>query len=103
MQYPACYTVVKAYSNEVNGRKIKPCSLLQSMKRYILQERSRFSCLDTLLAGGRILVYGFGDDFFRARSSLGPLFGRAILGVIDKRAEIFARTHYSGFFKFYEI
>jgi hypothetical protein len=51
-------------------------------------EEYKLTELSNLPIDEPILIYGFGDNFFRCISKGGPLWKRNILAIIDKRAEV---------------
>ncbi len=60
--------------------------LLAALERYRQAERGKAQDWQARLAAfPQILVYGFGDNFFRARAAGGPLSELNILAVIDRR------------------
>jgi hypothetical protein len=56
-----------------------------------------------LIGDKPIVVYGFGDNFFRSRSAFGPLDGLKIVCIIDKQHETLSRSNYSNKFSFLSI
>ncbi|MBP2627626.1 MAG: hypothetical protein H6Q68_2337 [Firmicutes bacterium] len=62
--------------------------LNDSLIQYIEKESTKSSILKNKLGGMQnVIVYGFGDNFFRSRSSCGPLSDLNIKVVIDQRWE----------------
>lgn len=67
---------------------------------YLSSECMKAQSLRCSIAGRPVLVYGFGDNFFRARSLGGPLDGVDILGVIDKDWISLSNSIYSASYRF---
>ena len=69
-------------------------TILGDIENYMTIEKERSSNLLTIRQETPVLIYGFGDNFFRCRSVGGPLEGRPILAVMDMRhLELSHSTH----------
>ncbi|MEB6589957.1 MULTISPECIES: class I SAM-dependent methyltransferase [Pseudomonas] len=72
-----------------------------ALERYRQGERDRARDWQTRLAEfPQILVYGFGDNFFRARAAGGPLSEQNILAVIDRRWRDLSESRYAADYSF---
>jgi SAM-dependent methyltransferase len=65
-------------------------------------ERSRVK-RDALRAAGPIVVYGFGDNFFKAIGQDGPLSEAYIAAVIDRRHALLNQSPYASLYTFMDI
>ncbi len=93
-EYPAHYFYCQKTDKPTMG---------DAMRSYIAAEYKRPSPLAELDANAPLLVYGFGDHFFRSRSTGGPLAGRNIVAVIDRRWEELQRSDYAKTYRFLNI
>jgi SAM-dependent methyltransferase len=94
--YPALYTFAKKDSR-------RSASLKSSLKEYISRERNSKTPTPFRNHKNGVIVYGFGDNFFRARSAGGPLSKAKILAVVDKRANELRQSEYSTRFEFLDL
>lgn len=89
-KYPAQYVFAAASTVRSQGGRSAP-SLREAFQDYRDSELRRAKQLRdrimTAVGGREILVYGRGDNFFRARSSGGPLHGIPIRAVLDRNAQ----------------
>ena len=59
---------------------------LKRFDAYLQSENERFADLaKTIGSAGDLVIYGFGDNFQRARSAQGPLAGASIKAIVDRR------------------
>ena len=77
--YPATYMIFTKNSAE-NPTSLHENHLYKSINTYIDNDKKRKKFVSD------ILVYGFGDNFFRSRQPGGPLEKANIIAVIDKNA-----------------
>lgn len=71
--YPALFVVASAFKLEKHNEVITKKSLLILFKEYIANEVARFKPVrEKLEIPQQIVVYGFGDNFFRSISNGGP-------------------------------
>lgn len=87
MPYPASYTL---FSKNIGGKCIDfyEENLFGCMNEFIIDDgrlRKKFS--------SQVLIYGFGDNFFRSCQAGGPLEDAEILGVIDRDADALIKTY----------
>lgn len=87
MPYPVSYSL---FSGSFNGKHVdfEEGSLLDCMNDFIMNDgkmRKKFS--------SQVLIYGFGDNFFRSCQTGGPLEEANIVGVIDRDADALAKTY----------
>lgn len=101
--YPALYVIAgidSTQSSQKAPQLTSPC-LSNSITRYVAQEQNRALCLsEALPQNSGVVVYGFGDNFFRLRSTGGPLHGRDIIAVVDQRCEELQRSQWAEMFTF---
>jgi len=101
--YPALYAIAGVESSQPNHEvaHLPSWCLSNSIARYVAQQRARAIGLrETLPANSGVVVYGFGDNFFRLQSSGGPLHGREIIAVVDQRYEELQRSQWAETFTF---
>ena len=78
--------------------------LLNKLHSYVYSEYGRASVVQQKLAECRsVVVYGFGDNFFKSVAIGGPLEGIPISAIIDKRHSSLSQTHYAESYQFLSI
>jgi SAM-dependent methyltransferase len=84
--YPAQYAVASRTSTPARVADGTPT--LDRFDAYLHDEARRFASLgETLASTDSVVVYGYGDNFHRARSAHGPLAGVEIKAIVDRRWE----------------
>jgi SAM-dependent methyltransferase len=100
--YPAC--CVLAAEGAATGKSVKiPASppVGDALPRYLNGEAEKASIWRQKLAGTpSILVYGFGDNFFRARNPDGPLAGLPIQAIVDQRWQTLRQQRHADTYSF---
>jgi SAM-dependent methyltransferase len=92
--YPAIYAVVARDSLHVINIR-QDIRLANTLPTYITNESRRMKSVREELKGQeQVVVYGFGDNFFKAIGAGGPLEGIDILAVIDARHQALKKTPY---------
>jgi 2-polyprenyl-3-methyl-5-hydroxy-6-metoxy-1,4-benzoquinol methylase len=93
-QYPAQY-VFASPTSPVTSDLRSHTTLRQALTVYQSQEAKRAAAVrDGIIKAGRdhgLIVYGRGDNYYRARSQGGPLNGVSIDAILDRNAETLAR------------
>lgn len=102
--YPACAILASRQASSIPLKLELKAPLIAALERYRQGERDRAREWQTRLATfPKILVYGFGDNFFRARASGGPLSKQSILAVIDRRWRDLSEFQYASDYSFMDL
>jgi Methyltransferase domain len=102
--YPAC--CVLATTSAVGRTAISGTTpLADALPRYLRDEAQKARTWRQHLVGDRqpappILVYGFGDNFFRALNPDGPLAGLHVQAIVDQRWQSLRQSGYAGAYHF---
>ena len=91
--YPSQYFFFKRAQN----------SVIADIAAYIDAEKHRASALQDIRTNTPLLIYGFGDNFFRCRADTGPLAGRPLLAIIDQRWEALNQSDYAQTYRFMSL
>ncbi|MCI1016467.1 class I SAM-dependent methyltransferase [Herbaspirillum sp. C7C2] len=98
--FPACYVIGAAGGDSAAGLEARH-GLPQALASYLAQERDRAGRMAAqFVPGQEIVVYGFGDNFFRSRAAGGPLSACRVRAVIDARWEALSQSAYGGQYRF---
>ena len=96
--YPSLFVLAKLSNRNhalINKSNI---SLDDSFKNYFDSEFSKSTNWKQILSNNEsVVVYGYGDNFFRAASPKGPLFGLKIEAIIDRNWENLTKNNPSIF------
>jgi SAM-dependent methyltransferase len=102
--YPALFIVASPCKLKKQNKVTIKKSLLTLFKEYIANELTRFKPLRRKLEiSQQIVVYGFGDNFFRSISNGGPLAGLQVSAVIDRRYLELKESEYANSYQFMDI
>ena len=71
-----------------------------AIREYLNSENDRFLEFRDKWSSKEVLVYGFGDNFFRAHGSHGPLSLANIVGVMDRDWRSLSLSSYASRFNF---
>lgn len=101
--YPAIYMVGELSPN-INS-KVTPekRNSLTDLYQYWKLEKEKAKTFRQTIGAEPIVVYGFGDNFFRSKTDSGPLDGLTVACVIDKQYKDLAQSKYSKEFSFLPI
>lgn len=91
LQYPTFFMIFTR-DKKSNFPIPQEKDLYTSLNEYISSEKKKKKI------NSDILIYGFGDNFFRSRQPGGPLAQAHILGVIDQNAKMLAEVYGEEFF-----
>lgn len=101
--YPAC-CVLATDVGRVPAVQGQADLLTFAMQRYLRDESARAEeWRQRLGCNPEVLVYGFGDNFFRARNADGPLVGCRVRAVIDRRWKELSRSRYVDSYTFIDL
>lgn len=101
--YPACYAIANLGETE-RFKKNYQGLINFSIENYLDYEKIKAKeWICNLSSEPELLVYGFGDNFFRSVSKDGPLYGFKIKAIIDKKYEELGFSDYSGEYKFINL
>ena len=101
--YPAVYAIAGVDSTQPTQEapQLSSGCLSNALSRYVAQEQTRALGLrEALPPNSGVVVYGFGDNFFRLRSPGGPLHGWEIIAVVDQRYEELQESQWAETFTF---
>ena len=101
--YPAIHILATRNGTAtVHSRRIEP--LVDHLLAYLKIEAER-SLLkrNALRQAGPIVVYGFGDNFFKSAGTQGPLSEANIAAVIDRRHAALNQSPYASRYRFMDI
>ncbi|MEG6503850.1 class I SAM-dependent methyltransferase [Desulfovibrio sp. 1188_IL3213] len=101
--FPALYIFAKKQRNSSFEPKSEQLALYTSMLTYISQEKRRALLGKSFFENKKIVVYGFGDNFFRARENGGPLQGVTIEAIVDKAYKDLGASKYGAMYKFIDF
>ena len=101
--YPACYAIA-SFKGEPTWTEQKSEPLLQSLAGYFKSEAERAQTWQQMLSPKEeIIVYGFGDNFFRSSAPGGPLAGYKPLAIVDMRWRELLQTPYAAQYHFMDL
>ena len=100
--YPACCALFAESATTSKAANISASTrLADALPLYLNGEVERAKIWRQKLAGASsILVYGFGDNFFRALSPNGPLTGLLVQAIVDQRWEALRQSRYADTYQF---
>jgi SAM-dependent methyltransferase len=100
--YPACCLL--ATGSPANGRPTQlpaAARLVDALPRYLHDEAHRARIWRQNLRGApAILVYGFGDNFFRAQNANGPLADLPVRAIVDQRWQTLRQSRHADRYAF---
>lgn len=99
--YPSLY-VFAAKSNDFDKEIVNYKKLRKTICSYIINEKVKAeNYIDkNFYESKEILVYGFGDNFFRSKSIYGPLGRCKIIAVLDKNWKVLKENKYGNIYNF---
>ena len=98
--YPAHYALASREAVQLCATQ-QGEALHNSLVSYIANEAARQKHLNNALQGKPdIVVYGFGDNFFKARGAGGALDGLGITAIVDARHEALSKSDYAKHYVF---
>jgi SAM-dependent methyltransferase len=100
--YPAIHML--ATPGTVTEQAPRAQALVDSVSAYLQSEAERSQAKrQALRAAGPIVVYGFGDNFFKSAGAQGPLAEAEIAAIIDRRHVLLNQSPYASRYKFMDI
>lgn len=102
--YPAIYMVAEVNSGEIEWPRIQSeLGLDAHLRRYYLSEVAKAKKVQNRIGNGPIVIYGFGDNFFRSSGHNGPLERADIVAVVDKNHAVLKASSYASQYTFLSI
>ncbi len=98
--YPVCF-ITASRGTEASAACSPSGALKETLLRYFdieADKRSRFEA--EVAPGEEIVVYGFGDNFFRSHRPGGPLEGYKIKVIVDLRWKDLSSSVYGNYYRF---
>lgn len=101
--YPAIY-ILATLGGTAAAHAERATPLAQSLVAYLQSEAERSQLQrDALSQAGPLVVYGFGDNFFKSAGPQGPLSNVDIVAVIDRRHAALNQSPYASRYKFMDM
>lgn len=102
--YPAIHLLATTPGGAVAEQTPREDPLVDSLLTYLTNESKRSQSIRSLLRqAGPVVVYGFGDNFFRSVGPQGPLSEADITVVIDRRHALLSQSRYGSRYRFMDI
>ncbi|MFI4938994.1 MAG: class I SAM-dependent methyltransferase [Burkholderiales bacterium] len=101
--YPACYAIA-SFDGATMQKAVQSQPLRDALSRYFELETGKAKSWQRKLSSDKeIVVYGFGDNFFRAAMPGGPLAGYKIRAIVDLRWRELSQTDHAKKYHFMDL